>query len=250
MFIFFCNSDDPPILRGVLNCQFLCIIRENSETIVLTIKSKMSFNEVLTRHKFRLHMVVTTLSLVILWIGTVKGQNTPDHTNDAVRLRQSTLVVVLDNPDKKIQALQQAANSTDRTQRKKRLKKLIIQTRFLQDSFNTALQTAIDDHYQFSEYQYLDEVRLSSFLDSISTGDQEGSIYFLKKGTTESGASALILYDSTFKPLARPFPYFVRTTSMIAGLETLFGAKSIPWRDLNDVIEKWQKKLEAYYKSM
>lgn len=194
-------------------------------------------------------MVVTTLSLVILWNGTVKGQNTSGQVNDVVRLRQGTLIVVLENSEKKVEALEQAANNTDKTQRKKRLKKLILRTRFLQDSFNTALQAAFDTQYQFSDHQYLDEAELSSFLDSKSTSDKEGSFYFVKKGTTESGASALILYDSDFNPLARPFPYFVRTTSMMAGLEALFGKKSIPWRDLNDVVLKWQRKLESYYES-
>ena len=209
----------------------------------------MSFNEVLTRRRFRLHMVVTTLSLVILWSGSLKGQITPDHANDAVKLRQSTLIVVLENADRKIEALRQAARNTDRMHRKRRLDKLILRTRFLQDSFNAALRAAIDNHYKFSDYQYLDEVKLLSFLDSISTGDQKSPFYFLKNGTTESGASALILYDSDFKPLSRPFPYFARTTSMMAGLEALFGKKSIPWRDLKEVVQKWQRKLESFYES-
>lgn len=195
-------------------------------------------------------MVVTILSLVILWNGSLKGQITPDHDNDAIRLREGTLVVVLENPDKKIESLQQAANNTNKTQRKRRLEKLMHQTRFFQDSFNVALQDAIDNHYQFSDYEYLDEARLSLFLDSISGGDQEGAFYFLKNGSTESGASALILYDSDFKPLSRPFPYFIRTTSLMAGLEALFGKKSIPWKDLNQAVLKWQRNLESHYNSL
>ena len=215
---------------------------------MLSIESKMPFNEVLTPQYFKLHTVVTVVSILLLWTGDLSAQ--PIVKEDPIlQLKQGTLIILLENIDSKAKAIKNATGNANTSRRRKRLENLLSQTLFLRDSFNLALRNAIENHYAFSKFEFIDEAILSDWRNTLSEEKAKNAVFFLKKGSTESGVNALILYDYYMKPLGRPYPYYLKTTSMLASLESFFGKSSIPWKNLEDVIKRWQRKLQTYYES-
>ncbi|NND09388.1 MAG: hypothetical protein HKN87_23695 [Saprospiraceae bacterium] len=195
---------------------------------------------------------ILAISMGIPILGTAQVHPSTKPVSHIHQLKQGVLIFGAPDQRKKIEFLQMHLSSDQISPKEReRTEELLMQTKLERDSFYRALCSAVQTHYTFSEYVVTQAHLMGSVKDSIliTWQDQgrQAEIFFVRRGSVESGADALIITDVNGKVLSRPFPYYVRTTKISALFEAFFGSADITWKDLNIVIEKLDKKLHVHH---
>ncbi len=209
------------------------------------------------------------LWLLVWWMGTraaVAGQEpVSEAARHVLELKKGVLVVVLPTRHKKIAELERllsAEGLSDKSRR--RLERLLEQTRASVQSLQRALRAAFRDAYRFSEvafaYDYevvrhrpselsLTDVRGAPF--ALSPGQ---AVYFAMLGRTDartgSSMEALLLFDAQREVLRRPFPYYARRYPPAAIFDTLIGAPDAEQRHTRKMVARLNRKLFRYHQDV
>ncbi len=189
-----------------------------------------------------IQLALACLSMQMLSAQQTNKQVANTHINE---LRNGTLVFIIPSYGQKIEVLQDLLLQNDLSEKeRKRTEKVLQRTQSEQDSFATALRHAVDLEYHFSAYAF--EKADSTPLHNNTEGLQQ-PFYYVKRGTTESGADALLIMDDSGNTLEKPFPYYVRLVKVSAIFDSFFGVAEYEWKDLSKVINKMNRNLHKFY---
>lgn len=165
---------------------------------------------------------------------------TPGSTMD--QLKEGTVIFIIPTESEKLKHLRA---ESDRARNDKQAAKLALreeETRAEVDSFARALSQAVQAYFTYAKYELVPDTLLRQRL----AKDDTERLFLVRRGTTESGADALILNDRDLTPLQRPVPYFARLARLSSIFDAFFGSVRYGWRDLDDVIGKWSERLEKW----
>jgi len=181
-------------------------------------------------------------------------------------LKSGTLIIQLEGFEKKINTLEDLINSKEISERKKlKLKKDLSNTRNARDTFNSKMISAFQTEYQFSKVLFM----FDSNRKRIKTGETKGlflgmdlepdlnqeltdsTFYILRVGYVGghagSGIEALIISDSKYNDIQKPFPYYYRINSFSSVLKQIFFPSTNIRKDPVDLARKVQKELVSFY---
>jgi hypothetical protein len=224
--------------KGRKNGIFYPIICENTELLISMTQWSPVFNELLTLR------IPRGLLLCLLFSSTGALGQSADEPSGIATLESSTAIFVLSSSHQKVKTLkEEMANGSARS--RARLVKLLHKEQTEVDSFNRALQEAVISNYIFSEYVFLTDTLVS---DWVSTVAADKKYFFIRKAKTESGAEALVMFDSNGQRLSRPIPYYAKIFRFSSVIDAFFGQADYSWRDLNQVVARWSERLQKFYK--
>ncbi|MCB0568565.1 MAG: hypothetical protein KDC66_02325 [Phaeodactylibacter sp.] len=182
------------------------------------------------------------------------------------QLKAGTLLVRLPSQQAKIDAMQQVMASSNTSEAARdRLKSQIETTITNQRVFNLNMVQAFQEAYDFSKALFFYDTntsRLKSgdqsgiFLDnnleadpSIRPGD--GPFFILHFGSTSSetsdGVEAMIILDSQFERLEKPFPFYQRLNDFSAFIGSFLPKPNQKTEDALRIVGKLNKKLHTYF---
>lgn len=201
-------------------------------------------------------MYFSLITLLIASMACTAQQQQKSELNEPEvieALAAGVLVCVIPDYAKKLKILERELADVKSPARSKRLKKLIDQTKSDRDEFEKELTSAMDSLYDFSDVAYISSSDLPRFV-SPEDGmipqhrdviEEEHKIFFLIRGSVESGADALIITDDNLNPLGRPYPYYVRLQGIASLIESFFSPGD-HWKGMDKTIEKLNERLHRY----
>ncbi|NND33057.1 MAG: hypothetical protein HKN76_10735, partial [Saprospiraceae bacterium] len=127
-------------------------MRENTELLTSTANWERVFNELLTRH------IPVLIILMVMAGSTMSQSQIPKKMIDS--LKESEFVFVIPTSHEKLVALQNQSESATNSRLRKRQQALFLAEKMNQDSFETALRKAVQQHFSFAKYSFLHDTAL------------------------------------------------------------------------------------------
>ena len=180
-------------------------------------------------------------------------------------LKEATLVVRLRSKNRKLMALEKAAQKDGLTpKQKKNWEKKIQHTIMERDSFNLSLMRKLNAYYNFSKIAFMYDTATTEFKSGVYKGyllDKqldvdpsiaiEGPVYMLRIGylnaSDYSGRESLIIADQNVEDLEHPFPFSIGVTGVGNFLNALFSPRSFEMVS-SKTVKKFNKRLHRFYK--
>lgn len=181
-------------------------------------------------------------------------------------LKNTTLIIQLEKFEKKIQALNELLESGAISDRKKnKIKKDLSRIISSRDTYNLQLQKAFIGEYNFSQilFMYDSDRKLllggktkGIFLGSGMKLDEnltlpDANYYILHTGytgsETSSGMESLLVSDSDYKLLGKPFPYYYRKNRLSSVIISIFFPSTNIRKDPALLVQKMQEEFQLFY---
>ncbi len=209
------------------------------------------------------------LCLLALWglldapLGAQPPLSVAEH--HILNLKEGVLVVVLPTRHKKIAELERLLASDELSDKsRRRLGRILADTRASVASLQAALRNAFRDAYRFSAVAFAydhEVVRLKPA--ELALTDVSGApfalppdrpVYFAMLGRTDpltgSSMEALLIADAQREVLQRPFPYYQRRYPPAAILDALIGAPGAEERHTRKMVARLNRKLFRYHQEV
>ncbi len=182
-----------------------------------------------------------------------------------LQLKKGVLIVVLPTRHKKIAELERLLASNELSDKsRRRLSRILADTRASVASLQAALRQAFRDEYRFSavafapDYEVVrrapHELSLTDVSGAPFTLPPARPVYFAMLGRTDaqtgSSMEALLIADAEGEVLARPFPYYARRYPPAAILDALIGAPGAEERHTRKMVARLNRKLFRYHQEV
>ena len=210
--------------------------------------------------------VLLVLAICYLWAAPSRAQR-PHAVAEShiLQLKEGVLIVVLPTRHKKIAELERLLASDELSDKsRRRLGRMLADTRASVASLQQALRNAFRDAYRFSAVAFAydhEAVRLKPA--ELALTDVSGApfalppgrpVYFAMLGRTDpqtgSSMEALLIADAQREVLQRPFPYYQRRYPPAAILDALIGAPGAEERHTRKMVARLNRKLFRYHQEV
>lgn len=184
-------------------------------------------------------------------------------------LKEGTLIVRLPSYQAKVDALKDILSSTGPNHpNRKRIEKQLEQTLADRKEFNRNMIQAFREAYDFSKVLFMLDTATASlksgqvqgiFLDpglGIDPGIrmEDPPFFILRFGSTSDmttdGVEAMVVMNSQFEDMDKPFPYYQRLHDFAAVMGSIFPVEDQKQKDALRIVGKLNKKLKEYYKDV
>lgn len=213
--------------------------------------------------------------LLLFALSGLKAQLSADQRSDqAIQaisdLKKGVLIVRLESDLKKIEALADLAakpgNSPEQARRIEQMRKDLIEEK---RQLNTWWMQAFLEEFDFTDVLFVydttsratlvDQDGKNSFLDRELAIDparrlNERPFVMARFGTTDrdrgAGVEAMILRNSDFEDLHKPFPYYIKETRFSYIFSKLFGSKTAERDNIFKMVRKLDEQLKKFWAGM